>query len=160
MVLPHIPDNAALLVAVGIFGATVMPHAIYLHSGLTQARILPRTESEKRLLVRLSNREVIVALMVAGLVNMAIVLTASGALHAGHPDVAEIGTAYHTLVPLLGGAAAGVFLVSLLASGASGCDRRDSGRSNDHARLCRVSYSALGQTVSHDALLCCRRPGH
>jgi manganese transport protein len=50
---------------------------------------------------------------------MTMVLTASGAFHAGHPDVAEIGTAYHTLVPLLGGAAAGIFLVSLLASGVS-----------------------------------------
>jgi manganese transport protein len=118
-VLPHIPDNEALLLAVGIFGATVMPHAIYLHSGLTQARISPRTESEKRLLVRISNREVVAALMVAGLVNMTMVLMASGAFHAGHPDVAEIGTAYHTLVPLLGGAAAGIFLVSLLASGVS-----------------------------------------
>jgi manganese transport protein len=119
MVLPHIPDNEALLLAVGIFGATVMPHAIYLHSGLTQARISPRTESEKRLLVRISNREVVVALMVAGLVNMTMVLMASGAFHAGHPDVAEIGTAHHTLIPLLGGAAAGIFLVSLLASGVS-----------------------------------------
>ena len=119
MVLPHIPDNEALLLAVGIFGATVMPHAIYLHSGLTQARIPPRTESEKRLLVRISNREVIVALMVAGLVNMAMVLMASGAFHSGHTDVAEIGIAYHTLLPLLGGAAAGIFLVSLLASGVS-----------------------------------------
>ncbi len=73
MVLPHIPDNEALLLAVGIFGATVMPHAIYLHSGLTQARIPLRTESEKRLLVRISNREVIGALMVAGLVNIAMV---------------------------------------------------------------------------------------
>ncbi len=119
MVMPHIPDNEALLLAVGILGATVMPHAIYLHSGLTQARIPPRTESEKRLLVRISNHEVVVALMLAGLVNMAMVLMASGAFHAGHPDVAEIGTAYHTLIPLLGGAAAGIFLVSLLASGVS-----------------------------------------
>jgi len=118
-VLPHIPDNEALLLAVGIFGATVMPHAIYLHSGLTQVRIPARTESEKRLLVRISNREVIVALMVAGGVNIAMVLMASGAFHSGHPDVAEIGTAYRTLVPLLGGAAAGIFLISLLASGVS-----------------------------------------
>ena len=119
VVMPHIPNNEALLLAVGILGATVMPHAIYLHSGLTQARIPPRTESEKRLLVRISNHEVVVALMLAGLVNIAMVLMASGAFHAGHPDVAEIGTAYHTLIPLLGGAAAGIFLVSLLASGVS-----------------------------------------
>ena len=118
-VLPQIPDGEALLLAVGIIGATVMPHAVYLHSGLTQARIPARTESERRKLVRISNREVIIALSVAGLVNMAMVVMASGAFHAGHPEVAEIETAYHTLVPLLGGAAAGVFLVSLLASGIS-----------------------------------------
>ena len=60
-----------------------------------------------------------IALSVAGLVNMAMVMMASGAFHAGHPDVAEIETAYHTLTPLLGPAAAGVFLVSLIASGVS-----------------------------------------
>jgi manganese transport protein len=119
MMLPRIADHEALLLAVGIFGATVMPHAIYLHSGLTQARIPPRTESEKRLLVRISNREVVAALTLAGLVNIAMVLMASAAFHAGHRDVADIGTAFHTLVPLLGGAAAGFFLVSLLASGIS-----------------------------------------
>ncbi|MGB7078658.1 MAG: Nramp family divalent metal transporter, partial [Xanthobacteraceae bacterium] len=66
-----------------------------------------------------SNWEVVIALSVAGLVNMAMVMMASGAFHAGHPDVAEIQTAYHTLTPLLGSAAAGVFLVSLIASGIS-----------------------------------------
>jgi manganese transport protein len=118
-VLPQIADNQALLLAVGIIGATVMPHALYLHSGLTQSRIPARTETEKRKLVRISNREVIIALSIAGVVNMAMVVMASGAFHAGHPEVAEIGTAYHTVLPLLGGAAAGVFLVSLLASGLS-----------------------------------------
>ena len=118
-VLPQIPDGEALLLSVGIIGATVMPHAVYLHSGLTQARIPARNPSEKRKIVRISNTEVIVALAVAGLVNMAMVMMASSAFHAGHSDVAEIETAYHTLTPLLGGAAASVFLVSLLASGVS-----------------------------------------
>ena len=110
-VLPQIPDGEALLLSVGIIGATVMPHAVYLHSGLTQARIPARDASEKRKIVRISNTEVIVALAVAGMVNMAMVMMASSAFHAGHSDVAEIETAYHTLTPLLGGAAAGVFLV-------------------------------------------------
>jgi manganese transport protein len=69
--------------------------------------------------VRISNTEVIVALAIAGMVNMAMVMMASSAFHAGHSDVAEIETAYHTLTPLLGIAAAGVFLLSLLASGVS-----------------------------------------
>jgi len=116
---PQIADAEALLLAVGIIGATVMPHAIYLHSGLTQARMPVRDDSERRRVLRFSNQEVILALTVAGLVNMAMVMMASGAFHAGHPDVAEIETAYHTLTPLLGAAAAGVFLLSLVVSGVS-----------------------------------------
>jgi manganese transport protein len=118
-VLPQLADGGALLLAVGIIGATVMPHAVYLHSGLTQARIPTRDDGEKRSVVRISNTEVIVALAIAGMVNMAMVMMASSAFHAGHSDVAEIENAYHTLTPLLGIAAAGVFLVSLLASGVS-----------------------------------------
>ena len=117
--VPALPDRAALMIAVGLIGATVMPHAIYLHSGLTQSRLVPRNETERRLLVKFSNREVLVALSLAGLVNMAMVIMAANAFHQGHSDVAEIETAYHTLVPLLGGAAAAVFLVSLIASGIS-----------------------------------------
>jgi len=118
-VLPQIPDAEALLLSVGIIGATVMPHAIYLHSGLTQTRMPVKNAGERRRVLRFSNQEVIIALTVAGLVNMAMVMMASGAFHAGHPDVAEIETAYHTLTPLLGMGAAGVFLLSLIASGIS-----------------------------------------
>jgi manganese transport protein len=119
MVVPKIPDPEALLLSVGIIGATVMPHAIYLHSGLTQARTPVRNDEERRRVLRFSNREVVIALAIAGMVNMAMVMMASSAFHAGHSDVAEIETAYHTLTPLLGGAAAGFFLVSLIASGIS-----------------------------------------
>jgi manganese transport protein len=116
-VVPELPDGEALLLAVGIIGATVMPHAIYLHSGLTQGRTPVRDENERRKVLRFSNQEVILALVVAGLVNMAMVMMASSAFHAGHSDVAEIETAYYTLTPLLGIGAAGVFLLSLIASG-------------------------------------------
>ncbi|MGE5156980.1 MAG: Nramp family divalent metal transporter [Gemmatimonas sp.] len=118
-VLPQIPDAGALLLSVGIIGATVMPHAVYLHSGLTQARMPVHNDGERRKVLRFSNQEVVIALAVAGLVNMAMVMMASSAFHAGHADVAEIETAYHTLTPLLGIGAAGVFLVSLIASGIS-----------------------------------------
>jgi manganese transport protein len=118
-VLPSMPDAEALTLAVGIVGATVMPHAIYLHSGLTQHRAPARDNTERRTLVRFSNREVVIALAVAGMVNMAMVIMASAAFHAGHSDVGEIETAYHTLAPLLGGASAAVFLISLMASGIS-----------------------------------------
>jgi manganese transport protein len=118
-VTPQLADAEALLLAVGIIGATVMPHAIYLHSGLMQARVPARDNTERRKILRFSNREVVIALAVAGLVNMAMVMMASSAFHAGHPEVAQIETAYYTLTPLLGGAAAGVFLLSLIASGVS-----------------------------------------
>ena len=114
---PQLADAGALLLSVGIIGATVMPHAVYLHSGLTQARMPVHDDSERRTVLRFSNQEVILALSVAGLVNMAMVMMASSAFHAGHPEVAEIETAYYTLTPLLGIGAAGVFLVSLIASG-------------------------------------------
>lgn len=118
-VVPLMPNAKALTVSVGIIGATVMPHAIYLHSGLTQNRAPGRNDGERRKLVCFSNIECIIALTIAGAVNMAMVVMASAAFHDGHPDVAEIETAYHTLTPLLGSAAAGVFLVSLMASGIS-----------------------------------------
>ena len=118
-VTPQLADSEALLLAVGIIGATVMPHAIYLHSGLTQARVPVRSDDDRRLVLRYSNREVVIALSMAGMVNMAMVMMASSAFHAGHPEVAEIETAYHTLTPLLGAAAAGIFLISLIASGVS-----------------------------------------
>ena len=76
-------------------------------------------EAEADIRRRVANHEVIIALVFAGLVNMAMVMMASGAFHAGHSDVAEIETAYHTLTPLLGIGAAGVFLLSLIASGVS-----------------------------------------
>jgi manganese transport protein len=119
MVLPQMPDAAALTISVGIIGATVMPHAVYLHSGLTQDRAAARNQAERRKLLKYSNIEVVLALAVAGLINMAMVMMASGAFHTGHSEVAEIETAYHMLTPLLGGAAAVAFLVSLIASGIS-----------------------------------------
>ncbi|MDI6537102.1 Nramp family divalent metal transporter [Pantoea ananatis] len=119
MVIPKLPDAQALTISVGIIGATVMPHAIYLHSGLTQSRTPAKNSSERRKLLSFSNIEVVIALSIAGLVNIAMVIMASSAFHAGHSDVAEIETAYHTLTPLLGIGAAGVFLLSLIASGIS-----------------------------------------
>ncbi|MCB1441225.1 MAG: Nramp family divalent metal transporter, partial [Nitratireductor sp.] len=92
---------------------------VFLHSGLTQYRGQARNDTERRTLLRFSNIEVVVALAIAGMVNMAMVIMAAAAFHNGHSEVAEIETAYHTLTPLLGGAAAAVFLVSLLTSGIS-----------------------------------------
>ena len=117
--VPSLASPAALTVSIGIIGATVMPHALYLHSGLTQHRVPITSAGDRRLLLRFSNRECVVALTIAGAVNMAMVIMAASAFHNGHSDVAEIETAYHTLTPLLGAAAASVFLISLMASGIS-----------------------------------------
>jgi manganese transport protein len=119
MLVPHLADHDAVVLAVGIFGATVMPHAIYLHSGLTQDRAPARTGRERRQLARFSNREVVAALTMAGVVNAAMVMMAARAFHEGYSGIAEIEAAYHTLIPLFGAAAAGIYLVSLMASGIS-----------------------------------------
>jgi manganese transport protein len=119
LMTPRIEDSDALMIAVGIVGATVMPHAIYLHSALTQSRTLLLTDDERARALRYSNREVVGALIVAGGINMAMVMMAAAAFNSGYTDVAEIETAYHTLTPLLGAGAAAAFLVSLIASGVS-----------------------------------------
>jgi len=122
-VIPRLPDQGAVTLAVGIVGATVMPHAIYLHSSLTQNRIPIRTDADRAMLIRFSNREVLGALTLAGMVNAAMVMMAASAFHAGHPEVAEIETAYHTLAPLLGGAAAAGDNAAGLRRGGRRCER-------------------------------------
>src|SRR5262249_9161354 len=117
--VPSIADSGALVIAVGIIGATVMPHALFLHSGLSGERIQPASEAERAKLVRFANREVVIALAVAGFVNMAMVVMACGAFHRGNADVVDIGVAYQTLTPLVGSMAAALFLTSLMASGIS-----------------------------------------
>ncbi len=118
-VVPSLPDGNALGLAVGIVGATVMPHAIYLHSALTRHRMPVSTDADRRRILGFSNREVLIALSFAGLVNMAMVAMAAAVFHGAHNDIAEIETAYRTLIPLLGSGAAAVFMISLLASGFS-----------------------------------------
>ena len=119
MFVPTIVDGQALVIAVGIIGATVMPHALFLHSGLSGERIKPATEADMRKLLRYSNIEVVIALSVAGVVNMTMVAMAAGAFHPAHAQIAEIDAAYRTLTPLFGAMAAGFFLTSLMASGIS-----------------------------------------
>jgi len=118
-VVPQLPDGSAVTLAVGIIGATIMPHTLYVHSALTQNRTLPRNDRERHCLLRFSNREVVIALGFAGLVNLAMVMMSSSVFSASTPGIADIGVAYHTLVPALGAGAAGVFLVALIASGIS-----------------------------------------
>jgi manganese transport protein len=118
-VRPWLGGSDSVFFAVSIIGATVMPHVVYLHSSLTADRVRPRDGTERRRLLRLSNVEVVIALGLAGLVNMAMLAMAAATFHGSHSGVADIASAYRTLTPLLGPAAGIVFLVSLLASGIS-----------------------------------------
>ena len=117
--VPHLHGNEALMLAVGIVGATIMPHTIYLHSGLTQNRAPARNDYQRRKLVRFSNREVVIALGFAGFVNLAMVTMSASVFSKKAPGISDIAVAYHTLTPVLGTGAAALFLVSLLASGIS-----------------------------------------
>jgi len=118
--VPSLPGSEAVLISVGIIGATVMPHAVYLHSGLTQRRIVPRTEQEAHRIFHFEKIDIIIAMAIAGLVNMSMLFMAAKVFHfTGHTNVADINTAYRTLTPLLGGASAAVFGISLIASGVS-----------------------------------------
>ena len=118
-VVPELHGRSAVVLAVGIVGATIMPHTLYLHSGLTQNRTAARNDRERRSLLRFSNREVVAALGFAGLVNLAMVMMSSSVFGKSTSGIADIGVAYHALIPALGAAAAGVFLVGLMASGIS-----------------------------------------
>jgi manganese transport protein len=119
-VVPWLGGPSSVLLAVGIVGATVMPHAIYLHSALTQDRIVPEASHHVAPIVRFAYIDVVIALSIAGLVNVSMMYMAAAVFHAtGHAAVADITTAYRTLTPLLGNLAAVVFLTSLMASGIS-----------------------------------------
>ena len=118
-VVPQLDGADSVILAVGIVGATVMPHAIYLHSALMSNRMPAANDRERRLVLRYSNREVLAALGAAGLINMAMVAMAATMFHHGNAGVGQIETAYRTLLPLMGVGAAGAFMAALLASGIS-----------------------------------------
>ncbi len=108
-----------LYIAVGILGATVMPHNLYLHSSIVQTRDYPRTQKGKREAIWLASLDSAGALTMALFVNAAILIVAAAVFHrSGHNQVAEIGDAYKLLTPLLGVTGAStMFAVALLASG-------------------------------------------
>lgn len=118
--VPQFSGSESLLLAVGILGATVMPHVIFLHSSLTQGRIVTRDPQQLRRLFRFELLDVLIAMGVAGLVNMAmLVMAAQTFFTTGHSAIGTIEEAYRTLEPLLGSAASLIFAVALLASGLS-----------------------------------------
>jgi manganese transport protein len=118
--IPEFAGPESVLLATGILGATVMPHVIYLHSALTQHRIVPRTPAEAQRIFRFEVLDVVIAMGIAGLVNAAMLIMAASTFHArGLSDVGTIEEAHRTLQPLLGPLASTAFALSLLASGLS-----------------------------------------
>ncbi len=119
-VVPQFQGAQSVLLATGILGATVMPHAIFLHSALTQNRIVVDRPSLRKRLYRLEIVDVLIAMTLAGLVNAAMLVMAAATFHTqGYTGVGSIEEAHRTLEPLLGSAASWVFAISLLAAGLS-----------------------------------------
>ncbi|HEY1510876.1 MAG TPA: Nramp family divalent metal transporter [Solirubrobacteraceae bacterium] len=118
--IPSLNGGAALYLAVGIVGATVMPHAIYLHSALTQGRVRVRNDGERRRVLRFERIDVIIALGLAGAINFAMLAVAAKLFHSpGLSGLNTIESAHHEFGRLVGGGAAIAFAVALLASGVS-----------------------------------------
>ncbi|HML21155.1 MAG TPA: Nramp family divalent metal transporter [Aggregatilinea sp.] len=119
-VVPQFAGTESILLATGILGATVMPHAIILHSALTQGRIVVKDPVQLRRLFRFEIIDVLVAMGLASMINAAMLIMAASTFHTrSMSDVGTIEQAHTTLEPLLGSAASAVFAISLLASGLS-----------------------------------------
>ena len=118
--IPQFSGTESILLASGILGATVMPHVIFLHSALTQGRIVTRSPELLKKLLRFEIIDVFIAMGLAGFVNCAmLIMAASTFFSSGIHSIGTIEEAYKTLIPLLGPAASWVFAISLLASGLS-----------------------------------------
>jgi manganese transport protein len=119
-VKPQFAGGESVLLAVAILGATVMPHVIYLHSALTANRVVPSNEAEAKRLYRYTKIDVVIAMTIAGLINMAMLVVAATVFYgSGLPHVESLEGAWRTLTPVLGGAATTLFALALLASGLS-----------------------------------------
>jgi manganese transport protein len=118
LVLPGLSGTESLLLATGIVGATVMPHVIYLHSALTQRRIVGRDEDEKQKILRFEKVDVVIALSIAGVVNLSMMIVAAALFHGGGlTGIDSIEGAYEGFQDLVSNRAATIFGVALVASG-------------------------------------------
>ncbi|HEU4462165.1 MAG TPA: Nramp family divalent metal transporter [Solirubrobacterales bacterium] len=116
--VPGFADTESILLATGIIGATVMPHVVYLHSALTQQRIVGRNSEERRRILRFEKVDVVLALSLAGLVNLSMMIVAAALFHtSGLTGVDTIDGAYEALQTLVSQQAATIFGIALLASG-------------------------------------------
>jgi manganese transport protein len=117
--IPHFTNSESILLATGILGATVMPHAIFLHSALTQGRVVVKKPEQQRRLFHFEVSDVFIAMFIASSVNAAMLITSAAAFFKTGSNVGTLEQAYRTLQPLLGPAAGIVFGIALLASGLS-----------------------------------------
>ena len=118
--VPGFDGTDSVMLAVGILGATVMPHVVYLHSALVQGRITPRDDAERRSLLRFQRVDVGIAMGLAGLINLTMLVVAASLFHStGNTEIDTIEGAHAGLERLIGGGAALAFAVALLASGLS-----------------------------------------
>jgi manganese transport protein len=119
-VVPRFSGPESVLLAAGILGATVMPHAIFLHSALTQGRVVVRDPDQQRRLFRFETVDVLIAMGLASLINAAMLIMAAATFfRQGMTGIGTLEDAHRTLEPLLGRAAGWVFALSLLAAGLS-----------------------------------------
>jgi len=119
-VVPQFSGSESVLLAVGILGATVMPHVIYLHSALLQGRVLPKGEDEARRLYRFTRIDVVIAMSIAGFINIAMLVVAASTFYkSGLLHIESLETAHKTLAGLLGGHSSTLFALALLGSGLS-----------------------------------------
>jgi len=117
---PQFAGTESVLLAAGILGATVMPHVIYLHSALTQRRVVGRTDEEKKKIFRFELVDVVIAMAIAGTINASMLIMAAALFHAnGLTGVGDIDKAFHQLNVQVGSTSAILFGVALLASGFS-----------------------------------------
>src|SRR5881394_3465893 len=118
--VPQFAGSGSVLLAVGILGATVMPHVIYLHSALLQGRVLPKSEDQARRLYRFTRIDVVIAMSIAGFINIAMLVVAASTFYkSGLTHVESLETAHKTLAGLVGGYSSTLFALALLGSGLS-----------------------------------------
>ena len=115
--VPSVINSSALLVAVGVIGATVMPHVIFLHSALTRDKVKGSTVEQRSRFRKYHLTETIIILSIAGAINAIIMIMAAVAFNPSNSNIQSISEAYKTLIPLFGLIAANIFLITLLSSG-------------------------------------------
>jgi manganese transport protein len=116
---PHFQGTNSILLAAGILGATVMPHAIYLHSALTQKRIVGNTPSQRKQIFKLEFIDILIAMIIAGAINASMLIVASALFHNNHLKIDDLAVAHDQLGNLIGPFAAVLFGFGLLIAGLS-----------------------------------------